>query len=160
MLVKSEYLSPIGKLTLVASDNTLVGLWIAGQRHHVDVTGIPFGHSTVLQRASRWLDIYFAGGHPAVDFELSPTGTAFQRVVWRALREIPYGTVASYADIARHVGCASARAVGGAVGRNPISIIIPCHRVVGAHGAMIGYAGGIDAKKKLLGLEQGIIPAK
>lgn len=160
MLVKSEYASPIGKLTLVASDNALVGLWIAGQRHHGNVSGIPFGDNAILQRASRWLDEYFAGGRPTVDFELSPHGTAFQCAVWRALREIPYGTCASYSDIAHRVGCASARAVGGAVARNPISIIVPCHRVVGAHGAMTGYAGGITTKEKLLGLEQGVIPAK
>lgn len=160
MLIKSEYASPIGKLTLVASDNALVGLWIAGQRHHGDVSGIPFGDNAILRRVSRWLDEYFAGGRPTVDFELSPRGTAFQCAVWRALREIPYGARASYSDIAHRVGCASARAVGGAVGRNPISIIVPCHRVVGAHGAMTGYAGGITTKEKLLGLEQGVIPAK
>lgn len=160
MLIKSEYASPIGKLTLVASDNALVGLWIAGQRHHGDVSGIPFGDNAILRRVSRWLDEYFAGGRPAVDFELSPRGTAFQCAVWRTLREIPYGARASYSDIARRIGCASSRAVGGAVGRNPISIIVPCHRVVGAHGAMTGYAGGIATKEKLLNGERGVIRAK
>ncbi len=113
---------------------------------------------TAFDAASRWLDIYFTGRDPGFLPKLAPRGTAFQRAVWAALLTIPYGRTATYGEIARAVAAAgfpraSARAVGGAVGRNPISLIIPCHRVVAADGSLTGYAGGLDRKRALLELE-------
>jgi methylated-DNA-[protein]-cysteine S-methyltransferase len=114
---------------------------------------------SVLTRLFSWLDAYVAGRNPAIDFPLAPRGTPFQQRVWHLLRQIPYGETVTYGDIAARVsassasGRTSARAVGGAVGRNPISLVIPCHRVVGATGNLTGYAGGIDRKRALLKLE-------
>jgi methylated-DNA-[protein]-cysteine S-methyltransferase len=101
-----------------------------------------------------WLGAYFAGRKPGIgDLPLAPNGSAFRWSVWKELLAIPYGEVATYGDIAERIGCKSAQAVGGAVGHNPISIIIPCHRVVGRNGSLTGYAGGLDRKRKLLELE-------
>lgn len=107
-----------------------------------------------MKETFRWLDTYFAGRNPEHVPPLRPQGTPFQQRVWRKLQEIPYGCTATYGDIARRVGCRSAQAVGQAIGRNPIAIIIPCHRVVGADGSLTGYAYGIETKEKLLQLEQ------
>ena len=159
MLYSAEYESPIGKLTLVADEKALVGLWMEEQRH--------FGASLpnellrqetnlILEETVSWLNAYFAGGKPSIgDLPLAPKGTDFQQSVWKALSDIPYGTTSTYGTIARQLsddlGCkVSPRAVGNAVGRNPISIIIPCHRVVGADGSLTGYAGGLQRKTFLL----------
>ena len=113
----------------------------------------------MLKQTARWLDIYFAGREPEFTPNIRLCGTLFQNEVWRLLLAVPYGSVTTYADIARKIarlrGIArmSAQAVGGAVGRNPISLIVPCHRVTGAHGSLGGYAGGLDRKEKLLRLE-------
>lgn len=160
MNIKSEYLSPVGVLTIVVSDGALVGVWLHGQKYHGPTAAIPAGDNDVMRRVTRWLDEYFAGGRPKIDFKLAATGTAFQQRVWHALGQIPYGKTVTYGDVARRVGCGTPRAVGTAIGHNPISIIVPCHRVVGANGTLTGYAGGLRAKEILLGIEQGIIHAK
>jgi len=147
------YNSPVGKLLLECNDMALTGLWIENQKYYAtgadDNIQISNDHP-ILVRTCQWLNEYFAGGRPnAVDIPLAPRGTDFQRHVWHALRQIPYGETVTYGDIARHIG-SSPRAVGGAIGRNPISIIIPCHRVLGTGGAITGYAGGTVLKQKLL----------
>ena len=108
----------------------------------------------VFDEAVKWLDLYFGGVIPDFTPKRSPRGTGFQRRVWDVLLTIPYGQTVSYGEIAGKLGCRSAQAVGGAVGRNPISLIIPCHRVLGADGGLTGYAGGVDKKRSLLELER------
>lgn len=162
MLYSADYESPVGKLTLVADEKALIGLWLEGQRY--------FGSSLpnealcqeanpILEKTILWLDAYFSDENPCVkDLPLAPQGTAFRQSVWKALLEIPYGTAITYGDLAQRLSSASGRyvsprAVGNAVGHNPISIIIPCHRVVGADGSLTGYAGGLERKRFLLRLE-------
>jgi methylated-DNA-[protein]-cysteine S-methyltransferase len=153
------YDSPLGPVTLAERDGALVGLWFCGQKYDRHGLGeaVP-GHDPVLDEAASWLDAYFAGSAPSEVLAIEPSGTAFQKAVWQALRRIPYGETATYGQVASEV-CrmlgrrTSARAVGGAVARNPISIFIPCHRVVGASGSLTGYAGGIERKVALLSLE-------
>jgi len=151
--------SPVGVLTL-ACDGTgenLVGLWLEGQKYHGDT--IPErmtekGDLPIFDAAKHWLDRYFAGEKPAIsELSLAPIGGTFRQSVWGVLREIPYGAVTTYGEIAKRLGCRSSQAVGGAVGHNPVSIIIPCHRVVGANGSLTGYAGGVQTKITLLQLE-------
>lgn len=159
MLYSVDYASPVGKLTLAANEKALVGLWMEGQ-HYFGSSFIveTFCHEIVpvLGNAISWLDAYFAGGKPSLEnVPLSPQGTDFQLSVWKALCTIPYGKTSTYGAIARQLSAelgrnVSPRAVGNAVGHNPISIIIPCHRVVGANGSLTGYAGGLERKKWLL----------
>ena len=157
MLHRAILPSPLGDLTLVADDFALVAiLWPDDRPGRV-----PLGASAdtpdhrVLAAAAAQLADYFAGSRTAFDLPLAPRGTAFQRDVWRALDEIPYGETRTYADIARTIGRPTAtRAVGAANGRNPISIVTPCHRVIGRSGALTGFAGGLAAKQHLLALEQ------
>lgn len=154
-----DYDSPLGPMTIAARGGALVGLWFRGQKY--DRRGL--GEATresdpVLDEAASWLDAYFAGRGPGEVPALAPSGTSFQKAVWQALRRIPYGQTATYGQVASEVGRmlgrrTSARAVGGAVARNPISVIVPCHRVVGASGSLTGYAGGIERKVALLTLE-------
>ena len=150
-----RYSSPLGMLTVAAENGALTALVIEGQKYadrHLAGEGRE-GETPVLRRARCWLDDYFAGKKPdASALPLSPKGTAFQRAVWQELRKIPYGETESYGALAARLG-SSARAVGSAVGRNPLSIIIPCHRVLAADGGLTGYAGGLENKKKLLRLE-------
>ena len=144
--------SPVGELTLASDGETLTGLWIAGQKYHPSGLGLESREARlpVLEAAADWLERYFSGKCPEPDeLPLAPRGSDFRRSVWRLLLEIPSGEVRSYGEIARSLG-ASARAVGGAVGHNPISIIIPCHRVVGSDGSLTGYAAGLDVKLQLL----------
>ncbi|MER5267087.1 methylated-DNA--[protein]-cysteine S-methyltransferase [Actinosynnema sp. NPDC002837] len=148
--------SPVGPLTLVAHGDVLSGLYMTGQRYRPadDAFGpedpSPFG-DVVVQLAE-----YFAGTRTAFDLPLDPIGTPFQRTVWRALAEIPYGETVTYGELAQRLGRPSAaRAVGLANGRNPIGIIVPCHRVVGANGDLTGYGGGLERKRQLLDFEQG-----
>ena len=108
------------------------------------------GNCSVLDAATRWLDDYFRGNPREIDFSLAPQGTAFQKRVWGQLKEIPYGMTCTYGDIAREIGCRSSQAVGQAVGANPIAVILPCHRVIGAKGQLTGYAWGVEKKKWLL----------
>ncbi|CAK7030103.1 MAG: Methylated-DNA--protein-cysteine methyltransferase [Desulfovibrio sp.] len=158
------YESPVGRIMLGAKGGKLSGLWIEGQKYFggskngcgfIENPGLP-----AFIAAKKWLDAYFAGRKPPVsDLDLVPEGSEFRRAVWRILCEIPYGECITYGQIAKKIAAATGResmsgqAVGGAVGHNPISIIIPCHRVVGANGSLTGYAGGIRVKKMLLELE-------
>lgn len=157
MVSKIEYDSPLGKITLAGEGNTLTGLWFTGQKHFGGAN-IPAGEVPVFSVAQSWLDAYFAGGEPGELPPLAPQGTPFQKAVWDLLLEIPRGETATYGALAeklsRRLGRpTSPRAVGSAVGRNPISILIPCHRVVGADGRLTGYAGGLERKEWLLTLE-------
>ena len=157
-----DYESPLGRMLLAADDGGLTGVWFYGQRYFArglegaeknTETG-ELADSPVLLAARRWLDAYFAGGRPGVaGLPLAPLGTAFQRRVWDALLAIPYGETRTYGELAAALG-SSPRAVGTAVGKNPISVIIPCHRVLGADGSLTGYAGGLDRKRVLLELER------
>lgn len=148
--------SPLGRITLAAAGQKLVGVWFEGQAHLPDLSR--FGQAPnhlVLQQAAGQLAEYFAGQRTCFDLPLDlSTGTAFQQTVWQALLTIPRGQTCSYKALSAAVGRPAAmRAVGGAVGRNPLSIIVPCHRVVGANGALTGYAGGLGRKTALLHLE-------
>ncbi len=149
--------TPIGALTLVAEDETLRGIYVEDQRHRPpdERFGHPDdGNSVVLKEAERQLAEYFAGDRTAFDLPLAAVGTAFQRRVWDALRAIPYGETVSYGELARRIGQPTAsRAVGLANGKNPISIVVPCHRVIGSNGTLTGYGGGIERKQFLLALE-------
>lgn len=157
----SEYESPFGTLTIASEGDGICGLWFAKHKYK-EQTLLPDATRTdddpVLQQLSTWLDAYFARKKPAIDeLPLAPQGSDFRQSVWRALRTIPYGETVSYGDITQEVirdrGKASPRSVGGAVGHNPISIVIPCHRVVGASGSLTGYGGGIANKIALLEFE-------
>jgi methylated-DNA-[protein]-cysteine S-methyltransferase len=146
--------SPVGTLCLCAEDDQLVGLYLPDR----PARSAPRGHGGVLARAAAQLTEYFAGERRDFDLPLAPSGTEFQRAVWRALAEIPFGATCSYGDLARSLGRPSAsRAVGAANGRNPISIILPCHRVIGASGELTGYGGGLPMKRWLLDHERGCV---
>ena len=149
------YPSPLGDLTLTSNGERLTGLWMDTQELP-NTTHIRKDDLSVFQQTKGWLDAYFLGNTPEADtLPLSPAGTAFQRQVWQFLLTIPYGETITYGAIARAISpTMSAQAVGGAVGRNPISIIIPCHRVIGADGRLTGYAGGIEKKAWLLRHEE------
>ena len=156
MTITAARPSPLGELILVSDGSALTGLRFTDQRHFpagLPAPG-PVSASEVFEDTARWLELYFSGERPSFLPRLSPEGTAFQRTVWERLLRIPYGKTETYAGLAAGLGT-SARAVGGAVGRNPISLIIPCHRVVGAGGALTGYAGGIGRKEALLRFERG-----
>jgi methylated-DNA-[protein]-cysteine S-methyltransferase len=146
--------SPIGPLTL-AGDDVLTHCWMHQQRHSPDVT--PFGapDPTAFAGVAAQLDAYFAGELTEFDVDLRLDGTPFQQRVWAALRDIPYGETISYGELATRIGQPTAsRAVGLANGRNPVAIIVPCHRVIGASGSLTGYGGGLDRKRTLLDLER------
>jgi methylated-DNA-[protein]-cysteine S-methyltransferase len=155
--VQAHYDSPLGPMIVAATDRGLAGLWFEGQRHLPDSSGWPQapGHP-VLVEAIAQLGDYFAGKRTRFDLPLDlQGGTAFQQSVWQALLAIPSGGTTSYGELSASVGRPSAvRAVGAAVGRNPVSIVVPCHRVVGRNGALTGYAGGLERKSALLGLER------
>ena len=152
--------SPVGRLLLASDEECLLGLWIEGQKYFEDtLSGQPLTQqeTPVLRRAADWIARYFAGDQPrAAELPLRPAGSAFRQEVWRLLCEIPYGEVTTYGTLARELArrhrrdSLSAQAVGGAVGHNPISLTIPCHRVIGAAGSLTGYAGGIEKKRWLL----------
>jgi methylated-DNA-[protein]-cysteine S-methyltransferase len=149
-----EYPSPVGILTLVASDAGLQGVWWPDDARLTQTGELQPDHP-VLAQAKTELDEYFAGRRTTFDVPLDPSGTDFQRSAWDVLRTIPYAQTMTYAQQAAQLGDpAKARAVGAANGRNPISIIVPCHRVVGASGALTGFAGGLDAKQWLLQFER------
>ena len=163
MTYKTTYNSPLGKMTLVSDGENLTGLWIDGQKYFESTLHDRVEENNDLEifcRVKNWLERYFQGARPEIsELPLAPAGGAFRQAVWKILREIPYGQVITYGDIANQIakekGLAkmSAQAVGGAVGHNPISVIIPCHRVVGANGNLTGYAGGINLKIRLLAHE-------
>ena len=163
----SHYSSPLGDILLAADSVGLTGLWFEGQKYFAlnldkehEEKEIP-----LFVQTKRWLDIYFSGKEPDFSVPLHFTGTEFQNEVWELLLAIPYGQTTTYGELARRIAGKrgvkhmSAQAVGGAIGHNNISVIVPCHRVVGTNGSLTGYAGGIDKKIKLLELEKAdIIP--
>ena len=145
--------TPLGTVTLASDGEALTGLYFEGQAHRPDLEG-SYTEAPVFVETRAWLSEYFAGRIPQSAPKLHLFGTPFQKRVWEALRSIPYGQTVSYAALAARLN-SSARAVGGAVGRNPVSLIVPCHRVIGSRGALTGYAGGIARKSALLALERG-----
>lgn len=151
--------SPVGPLTLVAAGGSLTGMYMDAQRHAPAAAAFgPAGDPAAapFAAAAGQLGAYFAGELTVFDLPLQPDGTPFQRRVWTALRAIPYGQTVSYGQLAAGLGApAASRAVGLANGRNPISIVVPCHRVIGSDGSLTGYGGGIDRKRFLLDLERG-----
>lgn len=163
MYYKTKYTSPLGLITLASCGDKIIGLWNEGQKYHgsnLSAEMTTKDELPVFQTAKKWLDRYFAGKNPSIsELPLAPIGGEFRQIVWNVLCQIPYGKVITYGEIAKKVAdkmnktSMSSQAVGGAVGHNPISIIIPCHRVVGTNGSLTGYAGGIDIKVKLLELE-------
>ena len=162
MVSTCHYDSSLGGILLAADEIGLTGLWFDGEKYFA--VNLPAEHTEqetpILIEVKRWLDIYFAGRKPDFLPPLHPIGSTFRQSVWQILLQIPYGKTTTYGEIARQLAekqglsRMSAQAVGGAVGHNEISIIIPCHRVVGTNGSLTGYAGGIDKKMKLLKLER------
>jgi len=157
MTINYQYFkSPIGQLRLVSNGSSLTAIEFE-HRQQGKPEGEPFADQ-VLEQCARQLDQYFSGQRRVFDLPLAAVGTDFQREVWGALRDIPYGTSCSYADIARVIGRPKAvRAVGTANGRNPLPVVVPCHRVVGKDGSLTGFAGGLELKRQLLELE-GALP--
>ncbi|MFJ8005991.1 methylated-DNA--[protein]-cysteine S-methyltransferase [Streptomyces fagopyri] len=148
--------SPYGPLTLVADDGLLCGLYMVGQRHRPPQEDFGERDDSLLAEPKRQLAAYFAGGLEEFDVPMRLAGTPFQRSVWDQLVRIPYGEIRSYGELADALGNPKAsRAVGLANGRNPVGIIVPCHRVVGADGSLTGYGGGLDRKRRLLDFERG-----
>ena len=162
MTVIQHYRSPLGGILLAADEVGLTGLWFDGEKYFAD--NLPARHTVgetpTLAETKRWLDIYFTGREPGFLPPLHPIGSAFRQSVWELLLRIPYGQTTTYGEIAQELAAKrglariSAQAAGGAVGHNEISILIPCHRVVGMSGSLTGYAGGISKKAKLLELER------
>ena len=161
MQYTSQYRSPIGEILLACDETGLTGLWFEGERFYAQ--GLDSEHdpreTPVFEETKRWLSIYFSGKEPGFLPPLRMRGSPFQLCVWELLQQIPYGETTTYGELAKQVAAKrkvermSAQAVGGAVGHNEISIIVPCHRVVGANGSLTGYAGGVDKKAALLRLE-------
>ncbi|MEU3244086.1 MULTISPECIES: methylated-DNA--[protein]-cysteine S-methyltransferase [unclassified Streptomyces] len=148
--------SPYGPLTLVADDDLLCGLYMVGQRHRPPQEDFGARDDTLLPEVKRQLTAYFAGDLKEFDLPMRLAGTPFQRSVWEQLVRIPYGEIRSYGELADALGNPKAsRAVGLANGRNPVGVIVPCHRVVGADGSLTGYGGGLDRKRRLLDFERG-----
>lgn len=154
--VLSDYTSPLGRMLLAAIGERLLGVWFDDQAHLPDLSACTSAPDhPLLQRTAQQLTQYFAGQRRTFDVPLaSVAGTPFQQAVWQALQDIPFGSTSSYGELAARIGKpAAVRAVGAAVGRNPLSIIVPCHRVIGASGNLTGYAGGLPRKTALLTLE-------
>jgi len=152
----THYDSILGKILIAADGRALVGLWFEGQKHAANVLDTAFEERPdlpIFHETCRWLDNYFSGTIPDFTPALLLRGSDFRRRVWHQLLEIPYGRTLTYGELASRLDCKSAQAVGGAVGHNNISLIIPCHRVIGADGSLTGYGGGIDRKRYLLELE-------
>lgn len=163
MIYTTYYFSPIGKILLACQDDRLIGLWIEGQKYYlgsINCEIIEKDDEKIFVQTKKWLDRYFMGEQPNInELALAPLGNEFRQTVWRLLCEIPYGKITTYGELATKAAkimnkkSMSAQAIGGAISHNPISIIIPCHRVVGSNGSLTGYAGGIEKKIKLLMLE-------
>ena len=163
MYYSTTYPSPVGLLTLASDGSSLIGVWIENQKYHGNSIYdhlTPSNDLVIFQQTKQWLTSYFAGEKPSIhELKLKFLGSDFQKMVWEILCDIPYNEVTTYGDIAKKVAkkrgllSMSGQAVGGAVGHNPISIIVPCHRVVGSNGSLTGYAGGLPVKIKLLNLE-------
>lgn len=158
---KTHYDSPIGGITMIADGEALLGLWFDGHTEDADDDNAVWTDDLpIFGLAFRWLDEYFAGRKPKVHVPIRLEGTPFREEIWALLREVPYGETVSYGELAYRLESkradgrkVSARAVGGAVHHNPVGIIVPCHRVIGADGSLTGYAGGLDVKARLLRLE-------
>lgn len=159
----TRYRSPLGGITMASDGEALTGLWFDGQKHYADVldkANVEQPNLPVFAQTRRWLDIYFSGQKPDFTPLLKPKGSPFRQLVWEILLSIPYGKTMTYGEIARAIARKnglermSAQAVGNAVGHNPIALIIPCHRVLGADGSLTGYAAGTDKKGLLLDLEK------
>ena len=156
-----HYKSPLGMITMASDGDALIGLWFDGQKYYADCLDYQYEEKMlpVFEQADRWLDIYFGGKEPEFMPPLRMKTTEFRKAVWNVMLSIPYGKTMTYGEIAdriakeRGLARMSAQAVGGAVGHNSISLMIPCHRVVGTNGSLTGYAGGIEKKVKLLELE-------
>ena len=155
MLFLTHYASPLGPILLAADETGLTGLWFEAQKYFPSFSGVDYQEkeTPILTETVRWLDVYFSGKDPGFLPPLHPQGSPFRQTVWDILLTIPRGQTMTYGEIARRLGVHSAQTVGGAVGHNPISILIPCHRVVGSDGSLTGYAGGLDRKTRLLQLE-------
>ena len=164
MMYSYHYSSPLGNITLASDDEALTGLWFDGQKHfpHNLISESTEAELPIFKQTVKWLDIYFSEKEPAFTPPISLQTTPFRKAVYDILLTIPYGQTMTYGEIAniiakqKGIERMSAQAVGGAVGHNPISIIIPCHRVVGTDGSLTGYAGGIDKKIELLKLEKSL----
>lgn len=162
-----KYCSPLGSMLMAAEENQLIGLWFDKAKYFGSTLSDDYEYKEipVLRQTAEWLDCYFSGNIPEFTPPLRLNGSPFQLEVWEILRSIPYGETVTYREIAQKLakqrGQAkmSAQAVGGAVGRNPVSLIIPCHRVIGSSGSLTGYAGGIERKSKLLKFEKDIASA-
>lgn len=158
MYYSTDYSSPLGEMLLVSDGEAICGLWFYNQKYFkstIDDELIENNELDIFKKAIKWLDDYFNGLNPVINFKLKPQGTEFRINVWKVLSEIPYGKTMTYGEIASQISpTMSAQAVGGAVGANPISIMIPCHRVIGVNGKLTGYAGGIERKIELLKLEK------
>lgn len=154
-----EYKSPIGIIIITSDETEITGLRFKGESEAEVLSDKRYKETSAIKEAKRWLDIYFSGKNPGYIPAINPKGTEFQKLVWKLLLEIPYGKATTYGEIAgriaeiKSVSRMSAQAVGGAVGKNPIAIIIPCHRVVGKNGKLTGYRYGMDKKISLLALE-------
>ena len=159
MYFSYSYLSPPGEMLLISDGEALTGLYFIGQRHFPGTEGCEMAELEIFCRTCKWLDGYFAGKIPGAIPKIRPAGSEFQMKIWNELLKIPYGSTVTYGELARTVAGLSGRermsaqAVGNAVSRNPISVIIPCHRVLGADGSLTGYAGGVERKRALLTLE-------
>ena len=157
MYYSTDYISPIGSILIVSDGESIVGAWFYGQKYFkstVDGEIVRDDDLTIFKKVTKFFDDYFSGKNPVIDFELNPKGSEFRLKVWKILSEIPYGETLTYGEIASRISDSmSAQAVGSAVGHNPISILIPCHRVLGKDGKLTGYAAGIDKKRELLKLE-------
>lgn len=152
----TKYVSPLGMITLSSDGENLTGLWFDGQKYYLGKYKNleEKDDLDIFYKIKKWLDEYFAGNSPSVkDVPLKPEGTDFQKKVWQELLKIPYGEVTTYGTIAETLHIKSGQAIGSAVGRNPISILIPCHRVISKNGSLTGYAGGVVKKVSLLELE-------
>lgn len=158
MYYSTRYISPIGEMIIVSDGEAVNGVWFIDQKHfkssiHGEL--IENDDLAIFKTIKGWFDDYFNGLNPEINFKLKPEGSDFRLKVWMMLREIPYGSSLTYGEIASKISTSmSAQAVGGAVGHNPIAIIIPCHRVLGANGRLTGYAAGLDRKVFLLELEK------
>lgn len=151
-ILTSSYKSPLGVYVMSSDGQSLIGLHYTKSQDDAY-----FPNHPVFTETRRWLDLYFNGEKPGFLPPLHPHGTPFQLKVWHELLTIPYGQTTSYGEIARRLQCRSAQAIGQAVHRNPIAIIIPCHRVIGANGSLVGYASGLEVKKRLLDIEKASI---
>ena len=164
MIYKTYYNSPVGEILIASDGENIIGLWIEGQKYYLDKIDekiVLKNDLKIFEKTKKWLEQYFNKKKPQIsELQLGPKGNEFRQLVWKLLCEIPYGKTTTYGELAEKIAremnkkSMSAQAIGNAVGHNPISIIIPCHRVVGKNGSLTGYAGGIDRKRRLLELER------